>query len=97
MGCRQRQKGRRQDIPWEWKDMKSQRATGPGSKMVKGRTAVWRREQDLGVRQRERPGQRAAGPISGLFGETGLKWVSKRNLDLDRKRRMFWAEGTSQN
>ena len=51
----------------------------------------------MGVRQRERPGQRAAGPTSGLFGETGLKWVSKRNLDLDRKRRMFWAEGTSQN
>lgn len=35
MGCRQRQKGRRQDFPWEWKDMKSQQATGPGNKTVK--------------------------------------------------------------
>ena len=42
-------------------------------------------------------GPEGSRPHRWLFGETGLKWVSKMNLDLDRKRRMFWAERPSQN
>lgn len=96
MGCRQRQKGRRQDFPWEWKDRNKStgnRARKQDSLRMNHSVVTW---TGLGGSAEGETGPEGSRPHQWLFGETGLKWVSKMNLNLDRKR-MFWAEGTSQN